>query len=1570
MARIDAAVNMISAEFAAARGVEPKSKRRQALEADAVRIPAVPLEEEVVQHLLGGAAPIPPHPCRLCPKMYAREPFFHEHLRLTHGGEDVYRERCWFEARVDPRPPGVHCGPLEFDADGLPRADKHPKERALYEAYEWKTPEARAKAQQVCTAQNMRWRAGLLDSALRRAHTDGQPATIPWNGTGAGWGYEARDLYVGEAVLWTGGPESPRLPCIAATILRIDEARPRPILLECDERRGRRAWAALEEVHKERSCRQVACVFCARRNWDGLDRFVRRRLWDIRVQRGEEAEKEDVRCFYDPDTREGCGGLAAQKAIAAFLSPVRYHKAFPGSTCLAELLRSCVFVPWGKGAGVGGGYEPEPELREFELRGCAPLLLHRRRVPAEHAQQSARDAPSLGPVVVSCRECAAHLRPAQQEGRHRFPTISKHMLANANWGGMLHAVIRKMLPIELLLLAWRRPVRRHWYCGEAHGSMAALLGNSIIVPCASAVDNALRWDAGKVSLPHRDASLLSEYVQFALVGNVQVAEDCSPDRLREIIRGELRKHTLSRARRKEVGDCARLIAHYAPHGLVAVDEEAIAALPENDVPDVIVDLVRLQQPAGQAKDPLGEFAQAGPADASALGDVPMQKRVLDAGLGGMVQIPIGLGEADPVEAMQEAEKKLQKAFAAAGRGGEDEVAGEELQGRAAAVGDAMGEVQARADAERREAADRAAEYVKDGTLVLPTGQKLASLWDPMTWWFTFWALWPHQDLCPYLDLERRPISMTLRETFAYIHDREELQYPLAAEEHACVCLPCSMEGEAAPPLEPCRWRGARKNDFQAQECQVTMVGHIAREGQTTTGRAVANTPGFKKKFAALGRKLSSEELLQAAVLKAKTGGRKREMGAGVSANTRAALEYIELVTEKLKGTQAERELQRIQMTWQWFCHGAYNTFETPNVRSSFNPWLAILALGPGEGSLVDEPVVRPGTPLMRLSDLSTDAQKGYDVLVTFARDPYALCEMTAKLWEAWQTYAVGVGPVGRHRDGVASITAFPGQAGTLRSNNAPAETQTRGQMHVHEEDVSVVEVPTSKLMGMSLDDMEHYLRAALHFVQGTSFASCPAVARALGAAGDPADYAMPMDKRHARLAETTTQARRLLARQLAGEDVYPEVTRMVHGDRAARAAWAAAVAVGAVLWFDIDRLSRKDCSGSDFVYEQKRPADDGDDGYQLDGTEEVEKRCDQCGRVEGECICNKVTRFIPKGKRGQAPAPAAAAAADGGVDRPGGDAEWFDELAAGALGAAAQGPSGGSPAPPTAGEPPVASAAEGADPAPAQAAAAPPPPAFDPDDEEAWLSQGEGGEGEDGTAAFRAVSSPRRRSASRAANSGTPARPTASGAVGPPEIDLDEQAAWVTSPGRASAAQGPAGGGADASMAAPGAGSGTPEHARGTAASDSGPDHAGGGADAESGPATGEASPAPPPGVGPAAVQAAAGPLGGASPQAAGAAASAAWSPDPDEEGAWFDGDGDGGDGGGPEPDDAAAFLDMDDFEEPATSSAANQPSSSSVTPTDPPAAAIAAAFAGSAAIAATTQVRKAPWRLGQGTCS
>ena len=58
------------------------------------------------------------------------------------------------------------------------------------------------------------------------------------------------------------------------------------------------------------------------------------------------AEGPNDKCFYEPDVREGADGVAAQRQIAWLFSPVRYHNKFPRSTCLAELLRSCVLVPW------------------------------------------------------------------------------------------------------------------------------------------------------------------------------------------------------------------------------------------------------------------------------------------------------------------------------------------------------------------------------------------------------------------------------------------------------------------------------------------------------------------------------------------------------------------------------------------------------------------------------------------------------------------------------------------------------------------------------------------------------------------------------------------------------------------------------------------------------------------------------------------------------------------------------------------------------------------------------------------------------------------------------------------------------------------------------------------------------------------------------------------------------------------------------------------------------------------------------------------------------------------------
>ncbi len=53
--------------------------------------------------------------------------------------------------------------------------------------------------------------------------------------------------------------------------------------------------------------------------------------------------------------------------------------------------------------------------------------------------------------------------------------------------------------------------------------------------------------------------------------------------------------------------------------------------------------------------------------------------------------------------------------------------------------------------ERDEKDQRLAHFVQDGTIVLPTGDSLASLWDSDTWRFAFLALFYHGDCVPYLD---------------------------------------------------------------------------------------------------------------------------------------------------------------------------------------------------------------------------------------------------------------------------------------------------------------------------------------------------------------------------------------------------------------------------------------------------------------------------------------------------------------------------------------------------------------------------------------------------------------------------------------------------------------------------------------------------------------------------------------------------------------------------------------------------------------------------------------------------
>ena len=71
--------------------------------------------------------------------------------------------------------------------------------------------------------------------------------------------------------------------------------------------------------------------------------------------------------------------------------------------------------------------------------------------------------------------------------------------------------------------------------GRGVPDMAAMLGTSVIVPCASGIDHAMHWEPGKVTLPHRDASRLKDYVSFVLPGKVRLPKNYTPEQLRAAV---------------------------------------------------------------------------------------------------------------------------------------------------------------------------------------------------------------------------------------------------------------------------------------------------------------------------------------------------------------------------------------------------------------------------------------------------------------------------------------------------------------------------------------------------------------------------------------------------------------------------------------------------------------------------------------------------------------------------------------------------------------------------------------------------------------------------------------------------------------------------------------------------------------------------------------------------------------------------------------------------------------------------------------------------------------------------
>eukprot|EP00662_Eupelagonemidae_sp_cell21_P023013 gene23013-23429_t len=148
------------------------------------------------------------------------------------------------------------------------------------------------------------------------------------------------------------------------------------------------------------------------------------------------------------------------------------------------------------------------------------------------------------------------------------------------------------------------------------------------------------------------------------------------------------------------------------------------------------------------------------------------------------------------------------------------------------------------------------------------------------------------------------------------------------------------------------------------------------------------------------------------------------------------------------------------------------------------------------------------------------------MLVTFARDPYALWQMECLMWDLWMEW----------RDGVASNTGFPGICGFLVSGNGPQEAQGRGM----------------------------WMEAVLHTVQRTQFASGRAAARMLGCDPDCPEYQLPLAPHHQRQRDLISRAREVQVREGAGEDTSSAFNAMAARIDVGRVAIKAAVAAGVV----------------------------------------------------------------------------------------------------------------------------------------------------------------------------------------------------------------------------------------------------------------------------------------------------------------------------------------------------------------------------------------------------------------------
>eukprot|EP00666_Eupelagonemidae_sp_cell4sb_P008746 gene8746-3567_t len=368
------------------------------------------------------------------------------------------------------------------------------------------------------------------------------------------------------------------------------------------------------------------------------------------------------------------------------------------------------------------------------------------------------------------------------------------MLANDNWMGALPLPLRPLRWIEMVMLLPMRVVRSRTFCHYGNKvrelRMPASLGTAMIVPCADAGQYAAKWPAGGVKSPlsaDYAATHLADKYRIVLSGPIDVPQsgkDWSHTQLLRWLEKELKGCPDLCVRKDIMRDAAQFIQeHSLWQGTSLIDVEQLKSLPEDGVPSAFLLPLCSFESEARVADELRKAVGKGPADARQAeeGQTCPQEQAVEQGIAAMPIVPAShLEQLDPSRPMMNKMAELEKHIK-----DDDEASDasdEDLEGT-----DLLRDLGKEALKLEQIVAEHK-EGLEDGSEI----DKLANMFEPFTWHAALFPLFCWGDGLPYL--RRRggeDVQLTMRESLAYLLEREELYYP-----------------DSGDLVEPSGWRGA------------------------------------------------------------------------------------------------------------------------------------------------------------------------------------------------------------------------------------------------------------------------------------------------------------------------------------------------------------------------------------------------------------------------------------------------------------------------------------------------------------------------------------------------------------------------------------------------------------------------------------------------------------------------------------------------------------------------------------------------------------------------------------------